>query len=55
VLRSRAFNPETGAGQWTAAGAAPLADQQFLRKKDSRIIVSLKKILPAFLALIAHK
>jgi hypothetical protein len=33
----------------------PLADQPFLRKKDFRITVSLKKNLPAFLALIAHK
>ena len=34
---------------------APLANQPFLRSRDSRISVMLKKILPGFLALIYHK
>ncbi len=34
---------------------APLADQAFLRRKDSRIAVMLKKILPGFLSLFYHK
>ncbi len=34
---------------------APLADQAFLRRKDSRIAVMFKKILPGFLALFYHK
>jgi C_GCAxxG_C_C family probable redox protein len=34
---------------------APMADQAFLHRKDSRIAVMLKKILSGFLALIYHK
>jgi len=53
-------------GGWTAEQAARMilaerpdlaaqADRSFLRRKDFRLTVRLKKILPAILALITHK
>jgi len=53
-------------GGWAAAHAArmilaerpelaPMADQAFLHRKDSRIAVMFKKIIPGLFALLSHK